>query len=455
MAQWQIKLICRTALKLGNYEKISLIHHLMTNKIPDSKNIGLFSAITMSLSGMMGSGLFTILGFANLTSKTHFPIAFLLAGIAVFFTVYSCAKMSATFPASGGPAGYIVSAYGDGFIAGWMNLFFYLGFLISTALYASGFSEFITVLTSNLFSALELKFIGAALVIIFALLNLLGAKVVGLAGSIAIGLVFLVLLGFSGAGIAKLNSVNFTFFGGSLEGIALATGMLYVNYQGFAVVSSAAGSMREPKKTIPRAMLIAVLLIISLYVLVSEVAIEITPLAAIESDPGNMLGSAAKVIAGNTGFIVIGLAALLACAAAVNATIFTASKVLGLVVNEHPKMQCLTYAIGQSQVRPLLISAAIVIGLVLGFPLEIVGKMASMAFLLLFGVITYGHIRIRHQTGANVVVLWCGVIVNFILFIFLLVSGIQSEPAGVIVLALALLGTFLLQLKYHFIKNTD
>ena len=144
----------------------------------------------MSLSGMMGSGLFTILGFANLTSKTHFPIAFLLAGIAVFFTVYSCAKMSATFPASGGPAGYIVSAYGDGFIAGWMNLFFYLGFLISTALYASGFSEFITVLTSNLFSALELKFIGAALVIIFALLNLLGAKVVGLAGSIAIGLVF-------------------------------------------------------------------------------------------------------------------------------------------------------------------------------------------------------------------------------------------------------------------------
>ena len=88
--------------------------------------MGLYSAVAMSLSGMMGSGLFTILGYANLTAKSYFPIAFLLAGIAVLFTVYSCAKLSATFPVAGGPAGYIVSTYGDGFIAGWMNIFLYI-----------------------------------------------------------------------------------------------------------------------------------------------------------------------------------------------------------------------------------------------------------------------------------------------------------------------------------------
>jgi amino acid transporter len=417
-----------------------------------NNSIGLFSAITMSLSGMMGSGLFTVLGFANLTAGTHFPTPFLLAGIAIFFTVYSCARMSATFSMSGGPAGYIVAAYGDGFIAGWMNLFFYIGFLISTALYAAGFSEFIAVLTGHFFTGLELKLIGASLVIFLALLNLLGASVVGLAGSIAIGLVFLSLIGFSGVGITHVHITNADFLGGSLEGIAIATGMLYVNYQGFAVVTSAAGSMTEPKKTIPQAMLIATPLIIFLYVLVGWVAIQVVPNDVLQANPGNAIGAAANILLGKTGFIVIGIAALLSCAAGVNATIFTATKVFGIVIHEHANLVWLSKVMERSQVRPLLLSSAIVIALVIGFPLEMVGKMASMAFLLLFGVITIGHLRIRQQTGTSAVILWCGILINLSLFTFLFIDGITTEPSGVIVLVLALLGTFLFQLLYHFMQ---
>ena len=418
-----------------------------------SKNVGLYSAIAMSLSGMMGSGLFTVLGYANLTAKSHIPIAFLLAGIAVFFTVYSCAKLSATFPVAGGPAGYIVSTYGNGFIAGWMNIFLYLGFLISTSLYASGFTEFIVVLTGNMFTSFELKLIGGALVFIFALVNLLGASIVGLAGLVAIGLVLISLLAYSAVGISHLDAATLDFGVGPIEGIAIATGMLYINYQGFAVVSSAADSMAEPKKTIPKAMYIAVLFVIALYVLVSFITIQVTPVDIIKSNPSNVIGAAANLLMGKVGFIGIGLIALLSCAAAVNATIFTATKVLGVVVTEHANAAWLTRALGQGQMRRLLVSAAIVIVLVLGFPLEIVGKMASMAFLLLFGVITYGHIRICGQTGANSIVLWFGLVINLALFIFLVLNGIQSNPAGVIVLVIALAATGLIQYRYQCIPK--
>ena len=418
-----------------------------------SKNVGLYSAIAMSLSGMMGSGLFTVLGYANLTAKSHIPIAFLLAGIAVLFTVYSCAKLSATFPVAGGPAGYIVSTYGNGFIAGWMNIFLYLGFLISTSLYASGFTEFIVVLTGNMFTSFELKLIGGALVFIFALVNLLGASIVGLAGLVAIGLVLISLLAYSAVGISHLDAATLDFGVGPIEGIAIATGMLYINYQGFAVVSSAADSMAEPKKTIPKAMYIAVLFVIALYVLVSFITIQVTPVDIIKSNPSNVIGAAANLLMGKVGFIGIGLIALLSCAAAVNATIFTATKVLGVVVTEHANAAWLTRALGQGQMRRLLVSAAIVIVLVLGFPLEIVGKMASMAFLLLFGVITYGHIRICGQTGANAIVLWFGLVINLALFIFLVLNGIQSNPAGVIVLVIALAATGLIQYRYQCIPK--
>jgi len=425
----------------------------MQSQTKSSKNVGLYSAIAMSLSGMMGSGLFTILGYANLTAKSHFPIAFLLAGIAVFFTVYSCAKLSATFPVAGGPAGYIVSTYGDGFIAGWMNAFLYLGFLISTSLYAAGFTEFIVVLTGTFFSGFELKLIGASLVLIFALVNLLGASIVGLAGLAAIGVVVASLLTYSAMGLSQLNPANLDFAVGPMKGIAIATGMLYINYQGFAVVSSAADSMADPKKTIPRAMMIAVILSIALYVLVSFVTIQITPVDLIRSNPSNVIGSAANILMGRAGFIGVGVIALLACAAAVNATIFTATKVLGVVVSEHSKAIRLTKVLGRSQVRRLLFSAVIVIALVLGFPLEIVGKMASMAFLLLFGVITYGHIRIHKQTGTNVWVLWCGVVINLALFIFLVLDGISADPTAVGFLAIALLVTGLIQLVYQLLPT--
>ena len=122
---------------------------------------------------------------------------------------------------------------------------------------------------------------------------------------------------------------------------------------------------------------------------------------------------------------------------------------LGIVVHEHANIVWLSKAMQQSQVRPLLLSSAIVIALVLGFPLEIVGKMASMAFLLLFGVITFGHLRIREQTGTSAVILWCGVLINLSLFVFLFINGITTEPSGVIVLVLALFGTFVLQVLYH------
>jgi hypothetical protein len=200
-------------------------------------------------------------------------------------------------------------------------------------------------------------------------------------------------------------------------------------------------------------MYIAVLFVIALYVLVSFVTIQLTPIDVIKANPSNVIGGTANILMGRAGFIGIGLIALLSCAAAVNATIFTATKVLGVVVTEHANAVWLTKMLGQGQMRRLLVSASIVIVLVLGFPLEIVGKMASMAFLLLFGVITYGHIRIHRQTGANVWILWCGVVINAALFVFLVINGIESNPAGVIVLVIALLVTCLIQIRYRSIPT--
>ncbi len=419
------------------------------------KNMGMLSAIAMSLSGMMGSGLYSVLGYANLTAGIHIPIAFLTASLAVFFTVYSFAKLSATYPGrGGGPAGFMQTCYGSSFFSGWMNIFMCLGFLLATSLYASSCTEFISVLTGPLLSAGQLKVIGSIVVVFFALLNLLGATIVGRAASVTIGLVFLALIAFAGMGLSRMDFSAMQWKGGTLQGVGIATGMLYINFQGFAVVTSAAQSMADPRKMLPRAMYTAVTLITILYITVSWVAIQVTPHAEIVKHAGDILGEAARIMAGKTGFVVIVISALFACAAAVNATIFIAAKVFAFVVSQHPEAKALSRLVGTGSVRPLLASSCIVIALVLGFPLVSVGKMASMAFLLIFGVISFGHLRIRSQTGAAAWLLCVGVLINSLLFVSLFVDAVKTAPANAITLVSALAGTCALESFYRWKHQT-
>ncbi|MEY3479640.1 MAG: hypothetical protein RIQ71_415 [Verrucomicrobiota bacterium] len=415
------------------------------------KNMGMVSAIAMSLSGMMGSGLYSVLGYANLTAGTHIPIAFFTASLAVFFTVYSFSKLSATYPGrGGGPAGFMQTCYGAGFVSGWMNLFMCLGFLLATSLYASSCTDFISVLAGPLIPPGQLKLIGSVVVVLFAMVNLLGANIVGRAASVTIGLVFLALIAFAAMGIARMDLRSVEWKGGTLEGVAVATGMLYINFQGFAVVTSAAQSMADPRKMLPRAMYTAVILITILYITVSWVAIQITPHAEIAAHAGDIFGEAAQIIAGKTGFVVILISALLACAAAVNATIFIAAKVFTFVVEQHSEAKTLARLVGTGSARPLLICSGIVIALVLGFPLVAVGKMASMAFLLIFAVVSFGHLRIRKQTGAAAVLLWIGIIINSLLFLSLFINAVRTAPASAVTLVAALVGTFAVESFYRW-----
>jgi amino acid transporter len=86
-----------------------------------------------------------------------------------------------------------------------------------------------------------------------------------------------------------------------------------------------------------------------------------------------------------------------------------------------------------------------VIALVLAFPLDVVGKMASLAFLLVYAAITYGHIKVRKQTGAKLWPLWTAIIVNLGLFATLFINVIQTAPNSAIALACALIGSFALE----------
>ena len=397
----------------------------------------------------MGAGLFSLLGTASAHAGSHIPLAFLLGAFAASFSVYSYAKLGATFPSSGGAATFTVMSFGPGVISGGLNIFQYIAYLIAAALYAAGFSEYANTLLNGGLSPLEIKIVGAGIVILCAAINLLGTNIVGKAETLAIGFVTLALLLFSIEGIHVADIATFKMTEWSINGIAIATGILYINFQGFGVVTNSSDAMQEPRKELPLAMFSALILVTIAYVLVSTAVILLLSPAQMALYNGHILADAAQIVAGKIGFVVIGASALLACAAALNATIFAASNIAADVTRKNSISRVLGESILKTQLRALSISALLVIALVLAFPLDVVGKMASLAFLLVYAAITYGHIRVRQQTGAKLWPLWAAIIINLSLFTTLLINVIQSAPNSAIALGAALVGSFALEAAYR------
>ena len=417
------------------------------------KSISLFSATALGIGGMMGAGLFSLLGIASLHAGTHIPLAFLLGALAASFSVYSYAKLGATFPSSGGAATFTVMSFGPGVISGGLNIFQYIAYLIAAALYAAGFAEYANTLLGGGLSPFEVKIVGAGIVIICAGINLLGTDIVGRAETIAIGFVTIALLLFAAQGIHIADVSHFKMSDGTIDGIAIATGILYINYQGFGVVTNSSNAMVAPRRELPLAMFSALILVTIAYVLVSTATILLLPSTEILKFNGHVLADAAQIVAGKTGFVIIGAAALLACAAALNATMFAASNIAADMARKDSISETLGATVLKTQGHALTASACIVIILVLVFPLAVVGQMASLAFLLVYAAVTFGHLRVSSQTGAKQWLLWAAIIVNLGLFTALFVNVVKTAPGSAISLLCALGGSFLFEALYRMRKS--
>lgn len=393
----------------------------------------------------MGAGLYSLLGLASFHAGSYLPLAFLLGAIAASFSIYSYAKLGAAYPSSGGAATFTVMSFGPGIISGSINIFQYIAYLIAAALYAAGFVEYTNTLFGGDLSPFLLKAITASIILSCTFINLLGASLVGRAEMIAIGLVVISLLIFSAMGFEQAQFSAFRMGSLSIEGIAVAAGILYINFQGFGVVTNSSSAMKSPQRELPLAMFSALILVTVAYLAVSSAVVLLMPLSAIELNNGHVLADAAQLVAGKLGQIAISISALLACAAAVNATIFAASNIAADVAKKRMVSSALGNSVLKTQMRALTISSIGVIIFALLFPLAEIGQMASLAFLLVYAVVTFGHLRVHQQTGADPRILWCAIAINAALFMALFINTVKTAPASAIALVVALIASIAIE----------
>jgi amino acid transporter len=413
------------------------------------------SATAIGVGGMMGAGLYTLVGLAATTAGVWVPAAFLIGGFVTVFSVYSYAKLGARFPSRGGAAQFLIRCFGDGVIAGGLNIFQFLGWIIAMALYAAGFAGYVRDLLPWHTPDWAGKAIGIGLIIVVVVVNMIGTKLVGRAETAVIAIELVILVVFVVLGLTKSDPHRFDVGGGQgVVGVLFAAGLLFVTYEGFGVVTNSAGEMRDPARQLPRAMYLSLAIVIAVYVAVSSVIVMTLSLPAIEANAGHVLSESGKAILGQVGFVVIGVAALLATASGVNATMFGDANLAFLVAKNGEMPKVFYRNVWHGGTGGLLAAAGLTALFVLFFPLAAVGQMASLAFLVIYAAVSVGHFRVRNETGAHPALLAVGVALNTALFALLLGYTIHTGPASTWITLIAVLAlSFVFELVYRQVSG--
>ncbi len=415
-------------------------------------SIGLPAALSIGIGGMIGAGIFSILGVVGKISGTALPLSFAIGGVAAGLAAYSYVALGKAFPTVGGSVTFLVRGYGEGVLSGSLSLFQYFSFVITIALYATGFASY-----AETFIHLPSKVWAVGVVLVFMVINFLGSRTMGRAESVivfikvAILVVFIVaaFLALPGDGLARLSP-------GTWPGpLAIVTGaaVLFVGYEGFGLITNAAANMVRPKRELPLAIYGSVALVIVIYILVAMGVVTNVPLDVLNGLGDSALAVAAKPSLGEAGFRLVAIAALLSTASAVNATLYGSTNVAYQISKNGDLPPAFSRKLWGRDVEGLFITSGVVLVFVLLFPLSAVASMGSAGFLLIYAAVGVGHLRIRNQTGAKAWPILASVSACVSLFTVLVYNMAVSAPKSLIALGVTLLASFLFEIAYRRITG--
>ena len=391
----------------------------MKTKIESSglvRSLSLSQAIMIGVASMIGGAIFVLVGPGISAAGPALIIAFLLNGVITLFTALTYAELGSALPATGGGYKWVREGLPrpNSYLSGWMAWFAHT---IAGSLYAVAFGTFLghllasaEIIDSSLGLPLE-KIFAAIAIIIFTFINIRGSSHTGKVGS-AITFSQLIIIGI--LIIAALAAMTLTnpnwpanfrdFFPNGTTGLVLAMGLTFIAFEGYEIIAQAGDEIKKPKKNIPKAILISLGIVVSVYVLFAFVFIGgLNPLQ-VEQPAWEFIGSFGElgIIEAAEYYLPFGALIVLAggfvsTLAALNATTFAASRVSFAMGRNHdlPPMFNKLHKKYRTPYVSTICSGIVMMVLAMSFDLTMIALAASVMFLFLFVQVNAACITIR------------------------------------------------------------
>ena len=387
-----------------------------TNSSGLVRSLSLSQAIMIGVASMIGGAIFVLVGPGISAAGPALIVAFLLNGVITLFTALTYAELGSALPATGGGYKWIREGLPrpNSYLSGWMAWFAHS---IAGSLYAVAFGTFFghllksAEIIDDTFGIPLEKLFAIIAIIIFAFVNIRGSSHTGKVGSA----ITFTQLGIIGAlVIAALAAMTFAnpnwptnfqdFFPNGTSGLILAMGLTFIAFEGYEIIAQAGDEIKKPKKNIPKAILISLGIVISVYVLFAFVFIGGLDPLQIGQPAWEFIGSYGElgIIEAAEYYLPFGALIVLAggfvsTLAALNATTFAASRVSFAMGRNHDLPPAFS-KLHQKYRTPFvstICSAIVMIVLAVSFDLTMIALAASVMFLFLFAQVNIACITIR------------------------------------------------------------
>lgn len=357
------------------------------------RRIGLGLLTTYGVGVMVGAGIYVLVGAVAGAAGVWAPLGFLLAGLIAAPSALSYAELAARIPEAAGEAAYVEKGLG------WHGL----ALLVGLGIVAAGTISSAAVLrggTGYLLSVLDLPFVwtvvalGAVLTLV-AIMGVVESLALAALFTLAevIGLVLVVWAGFSAPPVADWVAPPPPVW----TGVGLAATLAFFAFIGFEDIVNMAEEVREPTRTLPRAILISLVITTGLYALVSLAAVRAVPMDALAGSdrPLALVWEAGS--ARSSAFL-----AAIASIAALNgvlAQIVMAARVLYGLGKRTPALAVFHRAhprLGTPWLATLLLGT-LTIGAALALPVAQLAEATSTILLVVFAIVNIALIALKRR----------------------------------------------------------
>lgn len=398
------------------------------------RTINLLGAISIGVGGMVGGGIFAILGEAVSLAHGATAFAFLISGIVALLTSYSYAKLSILFQSEGGTVSFIDGAFGHNLLSGSVNLMLWLSYIVTISLYSVAFASYGATFFSENSDFLN-HFLISFAIIFPAIINLISASFVSKSEIFIVIVKVLLLILIILSSFSYIDSSKIVFISSLNSSLSLiVAGMIiFVAYEGFELIANAAEEIKDPKKNLPIAFYSSVLFVMFLYILIAIVSISTVSESVLLEAKDYALAIAAKPALGQIGFILVSIAALLATFSAINATIYGNSRLSYFIAMEGELPKVLTHS--KNNIPFMGVLSTLFFSLILANSINIdeIAIIGSASFLLIFFIVNLSAYKLRIKIKANIFIVLISSLISFVSLIVLLIHTYKHNPNAIFI----------------------
>jgi amino acid transporter len=302
---------------------------------------------------------------------------------------------------------------------------------IITAMVAASFGSYASAAVSD--NEDWLKPFAVLIILVMAALNILGSQTVARAQTLVVVVVVGILTVFAVATLSNLDPhllalSGYPSFGDIVSSVALT----FFAFLGFGVITFTAKDLADPQRELPRAVYLALAIATVVYVAVAIGVFGTLTVHEVIDSGGTALAVAAEPVLGSAGYWLMSVTALFATAGATNSGLYPAAGLCEEMAAAGQFPRAMGRRVGGKAPVGILVTAVAAIVLAVFFDLNAIASIGSAVALIVFTLVTLGHFRIRHETGARAWLLLLADFCTVVVLASFTVTTLVNEPGTLV-----------------------